>query len=326
MKYGEVTRMKMQHTDIVAVETDSAAAVVTAFLSQVDTCQDSTKKLYARTVRQFVSWINTTGRNISSLTKKDIISFRDDLMKGNAAAGIKPKSPFTVSSYLGIVKMLYQWTEANMLYPNIAAGVRLPRRETKYRRDYLEPETARKFVEEVSSTASLRDAAIIGLMLRAGLRTVEVVRADVGDLESVGGCYILAVHGKGHSSKDTRINLPSKCADALRAYLATRSARAEEPLFLSESNNNKSGRMSTRAVSRIARTHLDAVGLEQHKFTAHSLRHTCACLMLEGGSTMLDVKGQLRHASVNTTEIYTHNIDEHQRLRRSAVSVIDNII
>jgi integrase/recombinase XerC/integrase/recombinase XerD len=138
---------------------------------------------------------------------------------------------------------------------------------------------------------------------------------------------VLWVHGKGRDSKDAFVVLTDKAYEPIRAYLEARGAvKADEPLFLSGCNRNQAGRLSTRAISRICKDGLKAIGLNEKAFTAHSLRHTTAVNILRAGGNLNDAQGVLRHSNPATTQIYTASINEEIRLRNPAEALIDAIL
>lgn len=299
--------------------------VITAFISQLD-CKESSRKLYTRTIKQFFAWVQRTGRSINALTRVDILNYRDGLIDGSTTTDGKAKSSLTAAAYLTSVKLFYVWAEAVKLYPNIAAGVKLPKREKRFEKEPLTNEQAAALLSSTAETNSLRNTAIVNLLLRTGLRTIEVVRANIEDLQTKAGTHVLYVQGKGHTSKDNFVILSPKCYAAVAAYLSTREDKSPEaPLFTCDSNNNKGGRMTTRTISAIAKENLKSIGLDSRSYTAHSLRHTCACSLLEETGDLHLVQMTLRHSNPATTQIYTYHTDERRRLRAAAEVRLDNL-
>ena len=162
-------------------------------------------------------------------------------------------------------------------------------------------------------------------MLRTGLRTVEICRADVGDITFKGDRRVLLVWGKGHTEKDDFVVLTEKAYEPIRDYLATRKAvKAGEPLFTSTSHQNRGERLTTRTISSICKEGLKAIGLDGKEYTAHSLRHTTAVAILKHGGAITDVQEVLRHTSLATSQIYTESVKEELRLEKAPESVLDS--
>lgn len=287
---------------------------VEAFLSECDIRANS-KNVYRRGLLYFFRWVESTGRTISDLTRADIITFKDSLLATH--------SNLSVAGYLVALRRFYEWCEGNKLYPNIAKGVKSPKRKNAYLKEHLRENQIHDLLKHYEG--NLRDFAIVNLLLRTGLRTIEVVRANVEDITFKGGQRILRVWGKGRDDKDTFVVLTDKAYAPIRAYLDTRkSATLKEPLFISTSNRNLCGRLTTRTISKICKEGLCAIGLDAHEYTAHSLRHTTAVMLLKHG-TLSDVQSVLRHASPVTSQIYTKSIEEELRLANPSEMKLDGI-
>lgn len=287
---------------------------VEAFLSECDIRANS-KNVYRRGLLYFFRWVESTGRTISDLTRADIITFKDSLLATH--------SNLSVAGYLVALRQFYEWCEGNKLYPNIAKGIKSPKRKNAYLKKHLRENQIHDLLKHYEG--NLRDFAIVNLLLRTGLRTIEVVRANVEDITFKGGQRILRVWGKGRDDKDTFVVLTDKAYAPIRAYLDTRkSATLKEPLFISTSNRNLCGRLTTRTISKICKEGLCAIGLDAHEYTAHSLRHTTAVMLLKHG-TLSDVQSVLRHASPVTSQIYTKSIEEELRLANPSEMKLDGI-
>ncbi|MBP3600877.1 MAG: tyrosine-type recombinase/integrase [Alistipes sp.] len=292
----------------------SIIEAVEAFLSECDIRANS-KNVYRRGLLYFFRWVESTGRTISDLTRADIITFKDSLLATH--------SNLSVAGYLVALRRFYEWCEGNKLYPNIAKGIKSPKRKNAYLKEHLRENQIAELLKHFEGNT--RDYAIVNLLLRTGLRTIEVVRANVEDITFKGGQRILRVWGKGRDDKDTFVVLTDKAYAPIRAYLDTRkSATLKEPLFISTSNRNLCGRLTTRTISKICKEGLCAIGLDAHEYTAHSLRHTTAVMLLKHG-TLSDVQSVLRHASPVTSQIYTKSIEEELRLANPSEMKLDGI-
>jgi integrase/recombinase XerC/integrase/recombinase XerD len=234
-------------------------------------------------------------------------------------------SSLTVGSYITSVRRFYEWTEANKYYPNVAKGIKTPKRKQQFKKQPLLPVQATALLNFYQDKA-LRDYAIINLLLRTGLRTIEVIRASVEDITFKGGQRVLLVQGKGRDEKDDFVLLTNKAYKPLAEYLASRgNISSSEPLFISTSNNSKGGRLTTRTISYIAKEGLKAIGLDEKSYTAHSLRHTTAVNILRAGGSLETAQFTLRHSNPATTQIYTATLNEERRLQNSGEALIDNL-
>lgn len=279
--------------------------------------KESSRGLYARTLRLFFGWVEKTGRNLNELRREDVIAYKDNLLDSGL-------SSLTTGSYLTSLRKFYEWTEGETIYPNIAKSVKTPKRRQTFRKQHL-TETASKDLLHYFEEKSLRDFAIVNLALRTGLRTIEIVRANIGDITFKGGRRILLVWGKGRDERDNFVVLTEKSWEPIREYLQTRKgAKAGDPLFVSDSRQNKGERLTTRTISGICKEGLRAIGLDGREFTAHSLRHTTAVTILTHGGSLTEAQSVLRHTSPTTTEIYVKSIEEELRLQNSPESRLDN--
>ena len=248
----------------------------------------------------------------------DLIQYKDELLNAG-------KSTLTVASYINSIRRFYEWAEANKYYPNIGKGVHAPKRRQQFRKQPLTVAQVGDLLRHEKDQTP-RDYALINLIVRTGLRCIEVVRADVGDITYISGQRVLMIHGKGRDEKDNFVILPDGVYLPIKAYLDTRTdATPNAPLFASVSNRNSGGRMTTRAVSGIAKQGLKNVGLDNKVFTAHSLRHTAAVNVLRAGGSREKVQEMLRHANPATTEIYIATIKEEQRIKSGAEYLLDDL-
>ena len=302
-----------------ALTTGEEITRVVAYFAASTDVKTTSRALYVRTLNGFFEWVRETGRAVAALTVADLIAYKEHLFNAG-------KSPLTVASYINSLRRFYEWTEANKVYPNIARGVHAPKRQQAFRKQPLTVAQVGNLLRYEQAEQSPRDYAIINLLVRTGLRTVEVIRANVGDIIYKSGQRVLLVQGKGRDDKDNFVILTDAAYMPIFEYLKTRpDADAAAPLFASESNNNAGGRLTTRAVSAIAKKGLQSVGLDSHVFTAHSLRHTTAVNILRAGGSLEQVQFTLRHANPATTQIYTATLREEQRLTNGGELMLDRL-
>jgi integrase/recombinase XerC/integrase/recombinase XerD len=291
--------------------------IIKAFISAQDV-RESSKGTYQRTLKQYFAWIRRKGYDLSQVARPHIIEFKSELL-------ILGLSALTAGSYISSVRRFYEWCESEKIYPNVAKGVKSPKRQNKFKRQGLTPEQSHMFLSYFKER-STRDYAIISLLLRTGIRTIELCRADVADITFKSGQRVLKIKGKGHDDKDDFVCITDKTYQALNNYLQTRGRiKPGDPLFISDSNNSKGKRLTTKTISSTAKYGLRHIGLDGHEFTAHSLRHTCAETILRAGGTIQDAQGVLRHASSVTTQIYIQSLSEEKRLLNPAENLIETM-
>lgn len=310
----------MATTELAQVEAGTLAAgtvdVVGAYIEELD-ASEKTRATYGRALRQYVAWLDEQGVTLDRTTRAHVMAYKHHLEDTRSAN--------TCASYLVAIRSLYTWLNARTGYPNVAEGVKSPKRKAQTGKDALTLSQARDLLNApAEGEQELRDRAMVALMLRRGLRTVEVIRADVGDLRQVCGEAVLYVQGKGRSAKDDFVVLGEATERAIRDYLKAR-GKAEDsaPLFTSTGNRNKGGRMTTRAVSRIAKEAMRGQGIDSPHITAHSLRHTAVTLSLVGGATVQEAQSMARHANISTTMVYAHNLE---KMEAKAENAIDRLL
>ena len=160
-----------------------------------------------------------------------------------------------------------------------------------------------------TSPAGLRDRAILELLYGAGLRISELVGLDVDDIDLEEG--FVRVLGKG--GKEREVPLGRYGREAVEAYLTRArpgfaSTVSRGALFL----NQRGGRITRQSCARLLSAHVRTSGIERH-VTLHTLRHSFATHLLEGGADVRVVQELLGHASVATTQIYTLVTKDHLR-------------
>ncbi len=151
-----------------------------------------------------------------------------------------------------------------------------------------------------SGTTELRDRAILETLYGTGIRLSELVTLRTGDVDHRGAT--LRVMGKGR--KERIVPLGRAAGDAIREYLASKEGKTrtlQDPLF--EGRQGKA--VSARTVQRLVKKRLGEVS-EIHRLSPHVLRHTFATHMLNAGADLRAVQELLGHASLSSTQIYTH--------------------
>lgn len=272
-----------------------------------------TVETYTRAIRQFNKWTRANG--ITQPTREDIRAYREELKESH--------KPTTVQAYIMALKQFFKWTEEEGYYPNIAKNVKGAKLDTEHKKDELTTAQVQKLIGSIDRTSltGKRDYAIITLMVTTGMRTIEVVRADIKDLRTLGDFTALYYQGKGKLEKAEFKKIAEPVEDAIRDYLNARGNLEDtQPLFISTANRNSGDRLTTKSISRIVKSRLIAAGLDSPRWTAHSLRHTAATLSLLNGTPIEEVQQMLDHTNINTTMIYSHHIDKARRQAELAVA------
>lgn len=274
---------------------------------------------YTTSIKQMFRYFNEN--SIVNPTREDLENWRDSLIDGG-------KSANTVRLYIASCKLFFRWLAQEELYKNIADHLKSRVKvSAEHKKDFLSKEQSRQllnFAKGKGTLKDLRDRAIIALMLTAGLRTIEICRADVKDIRRVNGCYFLYVLGKGRTEKAESVRIAPQVYKLIQDYLKMRGkVKGDEPLFVSTSNRSKNKRLDTQSVRKLIKADLRGIGLDSDRLSAHSLRHTAATQMLLNGVKLEEVQQVLRHRNITVTQIYNHAI---QRLKNQGENVVADCV
>ena len=224
----------------------------TRYINYID-AKPKTIQTYTRALKQFFNYTQKNG--ITNPTREDIIAYRDSLKVDH--------KPTTVQNYITALRQFFKWTEQEGLYKNVADKIKGAKISNDHKKDYLSGKQVKSVLDDITLEAEIgkRDYAIFSLMVTGGLRTIEVVRANIEDLRTLGDTAVLYIQGKGRDEKTDYVKLPSQVEKAIRDYLKDREGLKEgQPLFTSTSNNNRGGRVTTRTISGIVKGRLVVAG------------------------------------------------------------------
>ena len=247
--------------------------------------------------------------------------------------------PNTVKAYLRSVCQFFRWTAANNLYPDIAANIHAPKvKNDTHKKDALTAAEVLQIENSITERAAERQQAAADaekdtagrmqrsteqgkrlyamylLAVNAGLRTVEISRANIKDLETKGGQTWLYIWGKGHTEPDQKKPIAPEVAAAVKDYLQSRTDRptGTSPLFVSTGNRSGGKRIATTTISTMLKQAMQQAGFDSERLTAHSLRHTAGTAVQELTGDIYTTQKYMRHSNPATTEIYLHNETEKQ--------------
>jgi tyrosine recombinase XerC len=257
---------------------------------------ERTRRAYAVDLHGFVEWVEGQGRGPDDVRYRDVRRFAAGLSAADAA-------PATVARKLAAVRGLYDFlVRTERVSQNPAELVSSPKRAEKLPR-VLSTEQMRSLLERIPAHTplELRDRAMLELAYSCGLRCEEIVNLDERALDFEEGQ--VRVLGKGSKERILPIGEPAQ--RALTRYLE-RGRRAlandsrEPALFLSKSGRRLSNSDITRRLGLWTKEAAIAAGV-----SPHSLRHSFATHLLEGGADLRTIQELLGHASISTTQVYT---------------------
>ncbi|MBM3956977.1 MAG: site-specific tyrosine recombinase XerD [Gemmatimonadetes bacterium] len=261
---------------------------------------------YSSDLQQFADFLALRGvRDWPHVTPHHVAAFQDDMTDRSYAAVTKARKTAAMRSLFRFLK------EERLISDNPADDLRSPRIGRPLPKA-LKPEEVDRLLAAVAADPrpdGLRDCAMLELMYACGLRVSELVGLDMGhlDLDS----RTVRCFGKG--AKERVIPLHDTAASAVERYLAhgrptLASPRSRNALFL----NRKGLRLTRQGFWLRLRRWASASGIDG-KITPHILRHSFATHLLHGGASLRHVQELLGHASISTTQVYTHLTGEHVR-------------
>ena len=310
--------------------------LIADFIAYIDRGAKTTET-YLINLRQFMAWLKYAG--IMQPVRADILSYRNYLLTEHEAIELAPENPSgwqyrldktgsrykitckpgTAAQYLRSVCQLFRWTAANNLYPDIAANIHAPKiRHDQHKKDALQPEEVQAIKKSIAAGATTEQGkrlyAMFLLSVTAGLRTIELSRANIKDLQVKNGAACLYVWGKGHSEPDSKKPLAPEVYEAIKDYLSSRTDRptAASPLFAATGNRSGGKRIEARTIGQMLKQAFKAAGFDSERITAHSLRHTAGTAAMQISGDLYTAQKYMRHANPATTEIYLHNNTEQQ--------------
>ena len=268
--------------------------------------KEITKQSYRIILIQFINFLYK--KKILLPNKRDIISYKEYLSKSVGSA--------TIQKTIVVLRGFFRYLKMNDKYEDIMYGIRGLRIEKTFKRNSLDVEEVIMLInlakdESSKSLTALRNYAFISLMLTTGLRTIEIVRANVKDIMPYRNKYRLYIQGKGHDDKDSYVKLSDEVYEILISYLSMRNDEYE-PLFI---NHHKpvGSRLDTRTIRGVVKDLLRSIGIDDKRYSAHSLRHSLATMLISDANGTLDEAKQiLRHKDIATTEIYNHSLSRNK--------------
>jgi integrase/recombinase XerD len=272
----------------------------------------NTLDAYRRDLRRYVAFLSRRDvEEPDAVDEGTIRSFVASLSASTHGPEERPYRATSVARALSAVRSFHRFLLREGVTPrDPAVGVPHPRLPRSLPRP-LPVDDVRRLLEapDPSSPAGLRDRAILELLYGSGLRISELTGLDVDDVDVGSGS--LRVLGKG--GKEREVPLGSFASTAVSSYLtrgrpALATGATRGALFL----NARGGRLSRQSCARALGRYVRLAGIDR-RVTLHTLRHSFATHLLEGGADVRVVQELLGHASVATTQIYTLVTSQHLR-------------
>lgn len=254
---------------------------------------------YEGDLRQYVAWLEEK--------KIELLRVETVQLRGFLARMHGELEPSSIARKLSAIRSLYKYLQnRGLVQANPGTLVATPKQKKALPKVVpIDEVTALLDTPKADSVLGLRDRAILETLYGGGLRVAELCGLDLGSLDSRNG--MVRVLGKG--SKERVIPLGRKAREAIERWLSVRprlfekSRPGQDPhaLFV----NYRGGRLTARWVARAIDRYVAVCAL-QRKVHPHALRHSFATHLLDNGADLRGIQELLGHASISTTQRYTH--------------------
>lgn len=293
--------------------------IINDWLDGADIAEVS-KRSYRAKIGLWFRWLSNQHLDVRRAEHQQVLDYKRYLERAG-------RSTLTIDSYITAVRLFYRYC-VKMRYCayDITQGVRCSTKIKGYRKSALSVEDATRLLDSVD-TATLtgkRDKLAIAMMLLLGLRTCELERITIADIVEHYGVRVVKIQRKGRHDKSEALALTPYIDTLLCDYLSEREVECEhEALFISRFTGDHLLRTS---ISEMVHNRLKKIGICDPKITAHSLRHTCACMLLSEGVEMETVRDILGHTSTNTTRLYVAQMQSQLLIRNSPAKRIERLL
>ena len=265
------------------------------FLDFIDV-SDNTIKTYNVGLLQFIQYLKD--RNIQEPTREDIIDFREYLKE-------EQLKPNTINAYLIAIRNFYNWLEYEGITKDITKKIKGIKLERKHLKRGLSVEEIKKVL---SVCKDIREELMLKIMINCGLRCNEVVNIQLEDFYDDKGIIMMRVLGKARGGlKQDSIKIDNRLFALIQEYV--KQYNIQDYLFVSTSNHNTNGKLTTKTIRYIVKNLFERAGLDMEKISCHSTRHTTCELLLEKGMPIQEVSEFMRHKNINTTIIYSKELE-----------------
>ena len=269
----------------------------------------NTVAAYQRDLRRYATYLSERHLpELGAVTEADVAAFLVDLRHRHGLS--KSSAARTMAGVRGLHRFA-QRERLTEVDPAREVTPPAPPRRLPKAIPVVEVEAILQAASAGDPPGALRDRALLEFLYGAGARISEAVGLDVGDLDLTSG--LVRLQGKG--SKQRIVPIGSYARDAVSAYLVrarpelARRSRGGPALFL----NLRGGRLTRQGAWGILKAAADRAGLPRERVSPHTLRHSFATHLLDGGADVRVVQELLGHASVSTTQVYTLVTVDHLR-------------
>lgn len=268
------------------------------YMTEVRNLSPHTVRVYSNDLSAFLSWCQREDIDPLHIEHRELRSWLAELTEAGYAVT-------TINRHLSSVRALYRWLARRGRVETYAAAVIAGRKQPRRLPTTMSNADVSALIDACEFDATgLRDAAFIELLYASGARISEIARLNVDDIDM--HQKSVRLFGKGSKERvvplyDCALIAVDRYAQNARSELLSAAKKPTPALFLS----TRGRRMSTDALRHRFSLLLERAGLDP-SLSPHALRHTFATELLDGGADLRSVQELLGHASLSTTQIYTH--------------------
>lgn len=262
----------------------------------------NTKKEYKRRIELFLSFIEKNQLNINSfLNFKQYLKSRNDLTVS------------TKNKYLITAKVFLKELNRQSILPyDLTQNIKTFTQSKKHKKEGINQEELEKVIVAIqdldNTPTNIRLKAIFSLLIFQGLRQIEIYRIDVKDIDLIN--KIVFIQGKGKDDKEP-VNLHPKTVIALRRYIQACNIK-DGALFVSNSNNHKNCRLSTKSIRYIVKSFLKDLNIKK---STHGFRHFFVTKLVQNyNGDLLRISQYTRHKSLEMLQVYNDAVKTKEDL------------
>lgn len=277
---------------------------------------DKTIRDYQKAIKNFIRFIDN-----KPLTQDTLIEYYSELEK-HTEWSVSTKNKYLTAAKT-LAQILYNTGQIPMDITKDISGKSIGsfKQSKRHKKNGVKNDDLKVIAERVRAMAHLsprtqRDAAIFALLIFQGLRSIEVVRLDVEDIDFASNTIL--IWGKGRDDKELRHLLPTT-AEVLERYLNSSNKRSGA-LFINGSSNSKGERLSTKSVNKMVKIFCLRIGF---KYSPHQFRHTYTSKLIDAGIPLPIVMKQTGHKCLETLQNYYEELDEKKSIPRIEAAFSD---
>ena len=271
--------MELNANNIISIKDD--------FMSYIDV-SDLTMKSYNDGIKHFANYMKEN--NIKRPTRDDFKAFRDTLSETMTIN--------SVNSILTANRGFFNYLEKKHIYPNITKDVKSLKTSNIPTRQVLSQE---KCKEIYNSLTDKREKCVFGLAITTGLRANEIALAKIDNIKTYNGEIVLFVKCKKRDDEREYVKLSPQVLNDINDYIEH---RTNGYIFVSTSNHNNNGGVTSKTIRLIVKNILKRFGIDENGFSCHSLRRTMATISYLNGADIVGIQQVLHHNSISTTRRY----------------------